>query len=226
MDCYSNGYKKGFTPTPLNKGMSSRSKRGFTLVELIVSMALFIVVILIVTSAFLTLTNLNEKARTTRAVMDSLSVALENMARNIRIGDTYRCLIGEFLNENAYYPNGGSTTRLSPQNCTNGDRGILFYIPNDSAAGVELVGYYYRNQFDSNPYRIQQFRGGSCCSYLTSGDIKITNLKFYVTDTDSIASGNYNQPRVGIVIQGETGTGDDIQKFNMYSSVTQRIPKE
>src|SRR3989344_8160265 len=64
-------------------------RRGFTLVELIVSMALFTVVVFITTSAFLTLATLSKKASTTRIAMDNLSVAIESMARNIRTGYTY-----------------------------------------------------------------------------------------------------------------------------------------
>ena len=74
-----------------NNKMNQQTKRGFTLVELIVSMALFIIVVFITTSAFLSVVNLNKKARATRTAIDSLSIAMERMTRMIRTGTDYYC---------------------------------------------------------------------------------------------------------------------------------------
>lgn len=205
--------------------------RGFTLVELIVSMALFTIVVFITTSAFLSVVDLNKKARITRVVLDNFSVALEQMVRNIRTGDTYRCLdassgsgrTNEFWNGSFGNP---TTDPMPPRDCSSatGGRSMLFYLPDDTqSAGIATTGYYLRNLSDgSNPYRIQGRGGGTCCSYLTEPEIKITSLRFYVTGSSSVDS---KQPRVNIVVQGYVADDPDQTKFSIYTSVTQRAPK-
>lgn len=208
-----------------NASHNNNTQNGFTLVELIVSMALFILVIFIVTSTFLNLSQLHKTARATMVGINSVSVAIENMARNIRIGDTYSCntFYGNFYpNRNPpitgpYYP------KLIPQDCPSGNTSILFYVPDGSAPEkIRLTGYYYRSLSESsNPGSIQG-RENICCSYLTSPDnIKITNLTFYVTGTQT---SSVEQPRVLIVLQGETKT-TPASKFKIYTSVTQRSSK-
>lgn len=194
-------------------------KGGFTLVELIVSMALFTVVIFIVTTAFLNLAQLHKSARATMVAINSVSVAIESMARNIRIGDTYRC--GQFYG--SVYPDPTTASKLTSQDCPGGNTEILFYTPDASyPGGSMLTGYRYRAPSETPPNAIQVRGGGTCCSYLTSPDnVKITNLTFYVTGTQS---SSVEQPRVRIILQGETKT-TPVSKFSIYTSVTQRSSK-
>lgn len=67
------------------------ASRGFTLVELIVSVALFSVVMLIAGAAFLTLIDLDRRARATNDVVTNLSYVTDAMARSIRTGTDYNC---------------------------------------------------------------------------------------------------------------------------------------
>src|SRR3989338_2524865 len=54
-----------------------RASRGFTLVELIVSIGLFAIVMLISVGALLALTGANRKAQALQSVMNNLNVALD-----------------------------------------------------------------------------------------------------------------------------------------------------
>jgi len=65
--------------------------RGFTLIEMIVSIGLFSLVMLVVTAAYLAIIALDKEARTTNEVVANLSFAVESMARNIRTGTQYSC---------------------------------------------------------------------------------------------------------------------------------------
>lgn len=67
------------------------TSRGFTLIEMIVSIGLFSLVMLVVTAAYLTIIALDREARTTNEVVANLSFATESMARNIRTGTQYSC---------------------------------------------------------------------------------------------------------------------------------------
>src|SRR3989338_1985894 len=70
--------------------------RGFTLVEMIVSVALFATVMLVSVGALLSLMGANRKAQALQSVMNNLNVALDGMVRSIRMGSNYHCGAGTF----------------------------------------------------------------------------------------------------------------------------------
>lgn len=68
--------------------------RGYTLVELIVSVAIFSIVMLVAGAAFLTLISLDRKARATNDVVTNLSYVVDSMERSIRTGTGYSASAG------------------------------------------------------------------------------------------------------------------------------------
>jgi prepilin-type N-terminal cleavage/methylation domain-containing protein len=71
--------------------ISSRYHRGFTLVEMIVAVAIFATVVLIAVGALLSIVSANRKANELRVVMENLNFAIESIARDIRTGEDYGC---------------------------------------------------------------------------------------------------------------------------------------
>lgn len=182
--------------------------RGFTLVELIVSMALFTVVVFITTSAFLTVSNLHKKARVTRAVMDSLSTSLESMVRNIRTGYNYNC--SNTPAPGAFFP----VNPVLPLDCSTGGTSLLFTTSDSSGNNSN---YWF------NANRIE-YKTGDQEGYVTAEEIYVTNAKFYVTGTVAMPA-DTNQPRVNMVIQGYVAYDPEQTPFSIYTSVTQRALK-
>ena len=73
--------------------------RGYTLIELIVSVGLFSLVMLMASGAYLMMISSNRNAQGITTGIDNLSFALETMTRNIRTGTDYSCnLSGDCLN--------------------------------------------------------------------------------------------------------------------------------
>ncbi len=68
-----------------------RTARGFTLIEIIVSVGLFSLVMLVVTSAYLSIITIDKQARATNELVANLSFALDSMARSVRTGTDYNC---------------------------------------------------------------------------------------------------------------------------------------
>ncbi len=66
--------------------LCARRSSGFTLVELLVSIALFSVVVLIVAGAISSIINVNKKAQTITSVVNNLNFTLESMTRAIKTG--------------------------------------------------------------------------------------------------------------------------------------------
>src|SRR3989344_3008012 len=95
------------------KGERGIHERGFTLVEMIVSVALFAIVMLIAVGALLSVVEANRKAVAMQSVINNLNVAIDGMVRSIRQGQTYLCR--------------GNT---SDPNCSNGGKSIVFTTHN------------------------------------------------------------------------------------------------
>src|SRR3989338_9484397 len=77
------------------KHLDSKSgKGGFTLIEMIVSIALFAVVMTVAVGALLSLTGANKKAQALQSVMNNLNISVDSMVRNIRMGRDYECVGG------------------------------------------------------------------------------------------------------------------------------------
>ena len=74
------------TPRPTPHAPCSR---GFTLVEMLVSIALFSFVMIATTSVLLSVVDANRKAQGLRSAIDNLSLALDSMSRNLRTGSGY-----------------------------------------------------------------------------------------------------------------------------------------
>jgi prepilin-type N-terminal cleavage/methylation domain-containing protein len=74
--------------------MKSMTHKGYTLIELLVSISIFAVVMLAATSAYLAFIDANRRAQTTATIMNSLFFAVDSMARDIRTGNNYSCAGG------------------------------------------------------------------------------------------------------------------------------------
>lgn len=92
-------------------------KRGFTLIEIMVSVAIFSVVMVIALGALLSISAAERKAETLKSVMTNLNFALEGMSRTIRTGLNYHCDTSNI--------SGGT---LVPQDCPNASAGSNYFV--------------------------------------------------------------------------------------------------
>ncbi|TSC84080.1 MAG: Uncharacterized protein G01um101417_349 [Parcubacteria group bacterium Gr01-1014_17] len=69
--------------------MIKNYQSGFTLIEMIMSVAVFTVVALIAAGALLAIADANRKAQTFKSVVNNVNFALESVARNLRTGSAY-----------------------------------------------------------------------------------------------------------------------------------------
>ncbi len=65
--------------------------RGYTLLEMIVSVGIFSVIMLAATGAYLKLIALDREARATNELVTNLSFAVDSMSRSVRTGSDYKC---------------------------------------------------------------------------------------------------------------------------------------
>lgn len=191
------------------KSLKLKSRAGFTLVELLVSMSLFAVVIIVAVGAVLALARASDRSAAIITAIHNLDYAVEQMGRTIRVGTSYYC------------SNGVHPISKEQQDCGwgNSKSGLSFTDKDDQRIVYSLNGA--RGSLDrENLSRVphQTFS-------ITSPEIFIENLSFNV-----IGSSLFDdlQPRVLIRIKGRTiipGLKDEDQvHFNLQTSVSQRVP--
>lgn len=181
-------------------------KRGFTLIEILVSVAIFAVVMVIALGALLSVSVSDRKAESLKAVINNLNFAMDSMARAIRTGYNYNCNSSTGGNctlggSSLYFTpaNGGSQEayRLDTSGCTNG------------------VGCIERST-----------DGGATWSAITAPEVIIANPSnrlFYLIGAPEGSNDNV-QPKVDIVISGYVQISASQQSaFHLQTSVTQRL---
>lgn len=183
------------------------TKRGFTLVEMMVAVTLFSVVMVVATGSLLSLVTASRKAQSLHSVMDNLNIALDGMVRNMRMGDAYRC---------------DGPDPLTP-NCTDGGTSVYFEPFGDSTPGDSGDDWVYWFAEDENGigrlYRSEN--GGTNYYAITAAEVDIEELDFFVIGA---TSGDTTQPRVVVVMKGTAGA-DDVRTrttFHIQATATQR----
>lgn len=172
--------------------------KGFTLIELMVSVTVFTVIMLISTGSILSVFDANQKSQSLRTVMDNLSFTMDGMTRTIRFGTNYHCDIT-------------SGTVTSPLDCANGQNSMQVL----SADGKQ-VAY----KLDTSTNQIVRITNGTSY-YITGTDVTITNLKFRVVGSPRFP--DTYQPRVVITVSGYAGGKPTVQSaFNLQTIVSQR----
>jgi prepilin-type N-terminal cleavage/methylation domain-containing protein len=178
--------------------MSIKDK-GFTLIELMVSITIFSVVMLASMGAVLTVLNANRKSESLRSVMDNLSFTLDTMTRTIRFGSVYHC---------------SASGNLSvPNDCPSGDSSLTVL----DSSNNQVTFYLSSGQ-------IMRVVGTDSPLSLTSPDVNIQTLGFWVVgSTPYSAGGDLLQPKVIVLIKGYVaGTNMTGSSFTLQTTISQR----
>ncbi len=174
-----------------------KANRGFTLVEMLVSIGVFTVVMTVASGSLLSIIDANNKAQSLKSAVNNLNFAIESMAKNIRVGSKY-------------------TSCSSDNSCI----GFTSNTDSDGDTNNDFITYKYDNK---SIERCVNLTGSPTCNNfirMTAGGVTINNLKFYIVTGDEVS----NKPgRVLIIISGEAGTKEKIKtKFNLQTTVSQR----
>ncbi len=173
------------------------SRNGFTLVELIISVGLFVTVITIGLGAVLSIFDANSKSQSVSSVMNNLNYSLDSMTRDIRFSSKYHC---------------GSATPLdSPNSCPNGDT----FLAVSTSSPITVY------QYNSTTKTIEKSTtGGPPYTPIIGGEVTITYAQFYVFNT---IVGDNRQPYVLFVIRGFAGKKPSTQStFDLETVISQR----
>lgn len=197
-------------------------QRGFTLIEMMVALALFTIVITIAVGAFLSLIGQSSKLQGEQRVMTSLNFAMDSMTREIRTGINYYC-IADVAEVGSFDEGDLSLVRDCTGNLSTGVgvNGMSFIEAGTSLTFDESI-HRVAYGFDSATFSIVRQIGSNVPQSLTSSDVKITGVSFYVSGAAPLTNGsNVTQPTVTIVIKAQD-PDDTSQTYTMETTVTQR----
>lgn len=177
--------------------MKKDLQRGFTLVEMIVAIALFAVVMLVAVGSLLSLTGADRKAQALQSVMNNLNISLDGIVRNVRMGTKYHCGTGNFVGDGTDDCANGNTVfsfTCNPTvgNCSPGSPRWELAYGDGSQPGCAAKSI------------CKSVDGGASWTALTAPEITVDSMKFYVVGSKP---GDNIQPKVLIVVRGEAGPG-------------------
>lgn len=113
--------------------------RGYTIIETMIAISLFLVIIMSGLGALLNANVLHKKSQDMRSIIDSLNFVMEDMSKNIRTGSSYHC-----FNLNDTIPTSPVAAIASPKSCRGGDGwGIAFEYQYGSKLSFSDQWVYY-----------------------------------------------------------------------------------
>jgi prepilin-type N-terminal cleavage/methylation domain-containing protein len=207
-----------------------RHNRGFTLIELMVSVTIFAIVMVMALGSLLSISTADRKAESLKSVMDNLNFALDSMSRTIRTGLYYSCMTSP-----SFPVSLDSNGNPIPANCAGGATAIAFH----SADGNTVVYCRGSNSAcsSSGSSILRSTDGGNTFTQLTASEVVVNNLNFYVIGacatpgtppSGSCADSSYDyvQPKVTITVNGQvkvTGSQNTTYPYAVQTTVTQRV---
>jgi prepilin-type N-terminal cleavage/methylation domain-containing protein len=207
--------------------------KGFTLIEIIVSLAIFSVVAVIAIGALVRVTSANRQAQAIQSGVNNVSFILDAMSREMRVGTGFKCFVGgtgqDLTSVSDITSFGGTACGSNIVNDSN-DTVIYFTSSNVDSTDCNLMYAYVFHVVKGNT-QIEKGEESACGKGIganlskdhlypiTSSNVAITNYSIGVFGT-SLAKGF---PWVFIRLQGYVGTRvRDQSVFDVQTSISQR----
>jgi prepilin-type N-terminal cleavage/methylation domain-containing protein len=205
-------------------------QRGFTLIEIIVSLGIFSVVAVIAVGALVRITSANRQAQAIQGGVNNVSFVLDSMSRELRVASNIVCIRGvDLLAGNAGSPCDNTGTQSG--GATGDDVKITFTSAIVDSSGVNLTyAYLIHRQSDSvaTIYKAEETSAGQS---INSG---ASSAQFYPVTADSVRITSYSVGTLGSVdypyrwmfvrLQGYVGIKVKEQAvFDVQTSISQRV---
>lgn len=180
----------------------NKKQNGFTLIETMVAVSIFAIVVTIGIASLLTLNTAYKSTRKDRGLIDGVSGAIEQMAREIKTGYQYACDPIDFTAIAPAAPDGECSTFGFIATGSGETHKVIYSLEGN------VITLFADDGVQQNPIAV------------TPGEVIIDNLIFTLVENE-IGGG---QPYVVIRIDGKTDATDEGSAFSLQTMVTQRFP--
>jgi len=178
-------------------------KKGFTLVEVLAGIFIFVLVVGTATSLLVSAFSAQRRALALREIIDSASYVIDYMARAISMAKKMGI---EIRGDSTVCPGG-----LTGKN-------YIVGIPNQSITfRTYKLNECQTFELETSTRRIREIRGAQE-NYLTPGSLEVTNLRFFVQGDDP---GDNLQPKVTIFLEIQK-RGQPETKISLQTTITQK----
>jgi len=198
---------------PFDKAQAGQG--GFSLIELLVSLSLFIVVLTMSIGSLLVLINANAKAQNIQASVSNVQFALDSMAREIRTGYSYYCSTSASTDMT-----GGYTQN---NDC---DRGVyLSFIEGGESISGGASNSRIAYRYNGTDKTIERKVGSGSWIRLTDPTVVVETMYFNVNNSGTLEDDNSQlQANATIYIKGTVaGVSDTDAAFEIQTTVTKRV---
>ena len=183
---------------------------GYTIIETMIALAIFLIVIVVGVGALLNAYNVNKKSQNMRSIMDSLSFTMEDMSRNIRTGYNYKC-----LERGQTYD---SSTLSIPGSCRDG-YGIAF---EHSEGDPEVLTDQWVYYIDEGKL-FKSTNGGPENSIQMTPNEVVLDANSVIFSVIGAESDDNIQPLVIIRLVGKITSGGNATPFSLQTAISQRL---
>lgn len=184
----------------MNNSKEKQNNAGFTLIEIMVSVAIFAIIMTTGIGSLVSITNSYRASQQNKQVNDALNYSLESMTREIRLGHNYH--VNTDSNQESDTVDGQFRDSLGFSAAEG--RGYIIYRLNEDTLTLERV------------------RDGEVSELTNSELVEIRNIQFTVLGTDTPAeTGDLRQPLVWIQIQASSPGSENIS--TIQTLVSQRL---
>jgi prepilin-type N-terminal cleavage/methylation domain-containing protein len=202
----------------MNKLYTKSSEKGFTLIEIMISLAIFTVVAVIAVGALLKVMDLNRKSINLKNAINNLNFVMESMSREIRMGTKYKCgsNVDSAIDTTDYYED---TTFSNLCYFSNVTKWIFIFTSSEkSSNGLCNLVYVYRYKDNI----IEKAQQDQCGVDIDSSDfLKLTSPSVNITKSTMHFDTLYTSL---IFFEGIVGVKEkDKVDFTIQTRMTQRL---
>lgn len=197
---------------------------GFTLVEIMVSLSIFMIIMLVSLGAIITSSNAAKQSQALRSLMNNIDFSLESMTRSLRTGSNYHCIpVGQSMSNLLPDSTDATSVNTDCEFGTTGGEAITFNLAGTIGPRAVLYKRIARNTSPVT-YTLQRCNyvgSAETCLDTVSPDVDIQTLLFFVKGSRPFPVDKV-QPNIYIIIKGRViikGTSTD---FAIQTDVAQR----
>jgi|GEM_PF-559717 len=187
------------------------TQSGFTLIEVMVSVAIFSIIVTIGIGSLLSVNTAHKKALANKTALDSVNFVMESIAKSIRTGDYYTC--GDLGTDYDGAPGYFITSPAETFGCGISNEGDFIQF-NDSERG-KRVSY----KFDSNNKSIIRSIDSGSDDRITGNDVFVDKFQVVIVGN---ALNDRLQPRATIRVVFRVLAGSQEEIIEMQTTVSQR----